>query len=224
MKDTSKVDAKLGKEIHQELKKRGIETPMVHSWLNCSTENYENIAEHIKAIMQCLGLDVTDDSLQGTPMRIAKMYLNEVFWGLNYQYFPKITTIENKMQYNNMLVERHIRVNSFCEHHLLPFIGEAFVAYIPEKKVIGLSKINRLVEFFSRRPQVQERLTEQVFCALCFVLETEDVAVVIKAEHTCVRVRGVEDTNSDTLTSRLGGCFMSNFQLRNELFNILHLE
>ena len=224
MKDTSKTDMALGKRIHEELKKRGIETPMLRGTLDCSTKNYENIEGHVRSIMELLGLDMRDDSLMETPRRIAKMYLNELFWGLDYRNFPKITTIENKMHYGNMLIERHIKVTSECEHHFSPFIGEAFVAYIPDEKVIGLSKINRLVEFFSRRPQVQERLTEQIFFALCYVLETENVAVVVKAEHTCVKIRGVEDINSDTITSRLGGCFMTNFQLRNELFNILHLE
>lgn len=224
MKDMSKSDFALGKEIHKLLVKEGIETPMVRGTQNLSEANYKLIEEHIQAIMVALGLDMADDSLVETPKRIAKMYLNEVFWGLNYAYFPKITTIENKMQYSNMLVERHIKVNSLCEHHFMPFVGEAFVAYIPSTKVIGLSKINRLVEFFSRRPQVQERLTEQVFFALSYVLETDNVAVVIKADHTCVRVRGVENTNADTVTSRLGGCFLENFNLRNELFNILHID
>ena len=202
--DKTKTNPYLGCAVHENLIKIGVESPMVETKLSKYEERLVTITRNVSEIMVALGLDLKDDSLCETPRRIAKMYLNEIFWGLDYNNFPKITTIENKMQYDNVLLERHIKVNSTCEHHFIPMMGEAFIAYLPDKKVIGLSKINRIVEFFSRRPQVQERLTEQIFHTLCMLLETDNVAVLIKAEHTCVKLRGVEDTNSDTITSRLG--------------------
>lgn len=220
--DKTKTDAELGAKVHGYLLEMGVETPMVNTEASYN-EKFDFIKESFAGIMKALGLDLSDDSLYETPKRIAKMYLNEVFWGLDYNNFPKITTIENKMQYENMLLERRIKVSSQCEHHFIPMMGEAFIAYLPDKKVIGLSKINRVVEFFSRRPQVQERLTEQVFHTLCLILETEDVAVLIKAEHTCVKLRGVEDVNSDTITSRLGGKFLEGAALRNEFYQSIKL-
>lgn len=220
--DKTKTDPSLGAEIHSELLSRGVETPMVESELN-GNERYGVILASVEHIMMALGLDLTDDSLSETPKRIAKMYLNEVFWGLDYTNFPKITTIENKMGYETMLLERHIKVHSTCEHHFIPMMGEAFVAYIPKEKVIGLSKINRIVEFFCRRPQVQERLVEQIFHTLCHILETDNVAVFIRAEHTCVKLRGIEDINSDTITPRLGGAFMTNEALRNEFYQAIRM-
>lgn len=221
--DRMKTDPCLGLVIHNLLVDYGVETPMVKGDLDKTDDKFQDIMFHVEAIMKTLGLDLTDDSLCETPKRIAKMYLNEIFWGLDYNNFPKITTIENKMQYDNMLLERHIKVHSTCEHHLIPMMGEAFIAYLPNRKVIGLSKINRIVEFFSRRPQVQERLTEQIFHTLCEILQTEDVAVIIKAEHTCVKLRGIEDINSDTITSRIGGAFIRNEALRNEFYQSLKL-
>lgn len=220
--DISKTDSSLGWTIRDLLVKKRVETPMTERKLPSHNEKFDIILNSVKNIMEALGLDLSDDSLAETPKRVAKMYLNEIFWGLNYSNFPKITTVENKMQYDNMLLERHIKVKSTCEHHLIPMMGEAFVAYIPNKKVIGLSKLNRIVEFFSRRPQVQERLVAQIFHTLCYILETEDVAVVIKAEHTCVKLRGVEDINSDTITSKLGGAFF-NGHLRNEFYKAINL-
>jgi GTP cyclohydrolase I len=155
-----------------------------------------------------LGLDLTDDSLNETPRRLTKLYAVEYFAGLNYDNFPEATVVSNKFNYNEMLIERNVKVNSLCEHHFLPILGGAFVAYIPEKKVLGLSKINRIVDFFCRRPQIQERLTAQIYHALSLILETENVAVIIEAEHMCVRTRGVEDACSDTITSKLGGAFV----------------
>lgn len=220
--DKTKTNPYLGCAVHENLIKIGVESPMVETKLSKYEERLVTITRNVSEIMVALGLDLKDDSLCETPRRIAKMYLNEIFWGLDYNNFPKITTIENKMQYDNVLLERHIKVNSTCEHHFIPMIGEAFIAYLPDKKVIGLSKINRIVEFFSRRPQVQERLTEQIFHTLCMLLETDNVAVLIKAEHTCVKLRGVEDTNSDTLTSRLGGIFF-NSPSRNEFYQSIRL-
>jgi GTP cyclohydrolase I len=220
--DKTKTNPYLGCAVHENLIKIGVESPMVETKLPKHEERLVTITRNVSEIMKALGLDLKDDSLCETPRRIAKMYLNEIFWGLDYNNFPKITTIENKMQYDNVLLERHIKVNSTCEHHFIPMIGEAFIAYLPDKKVIGLSKINRIVEFFSRRPQVQERLTEQIFHTLCMLLETDNVAVLIKAEHTCVKLRGVEDTNSDTITSRLGGIFF-NSPSRNEFYQSIRL-
>lgn len=220
--DKTKTDPFLGCAIHESLIRMGVETPMVYSKLPNHSEKMIAITKNVVEIMQTLGLDLKDDSLNETPKRIAKMYLDEIFWGLDYSNFPKITTIENRMQYDNMLLERHIKVSSTCEHHFIPMMGEAFIAYLPNKKVIGLSKINRIVEFFSRRPQVQERLTEQIFHTLCMILETENVAVLIKAEHTCVKLRGVEDINSDTVTSRIGGAFLRG-ALRNEFYQSIKL-
>lgn len=220
--DKTKTNPYLGCAVHENLIKIGVESPMVETKLPKHEERLVTITRNVSEIMKALGLDLKDDSLCETPRRIAKMYLNEIFWGLDYNNFPKITTIENKMQYDNVLFERHIKVNSTCEHHFIPMIGEAFIAYLPDKKVIGLSKINRIVEFFSRRPQVQERLTEQIFHTLCMLLETDNVAVLIKAEHTCVKLRGVEDTNSDTITSRLGGIFF-NSPSRNEFYQSIRL-
>ena len=223
MLDKSKTDPKLGREIHQLLHDTGIETPMIDSTFQTESEKFTAIRDSFKTIMQTLGMDLTDDSLLETPNRIAKMYLNEIFWGLDYNNFPKVTTIDNKMQYNSMLLERNIKVSSFCEHHFVNFVGSACVAYIPHGKIIGLSKINRIVEFFCRRPQVQERLCEQIWAALCYVLETEDIAVLIRAEHFCVKSRGVEDINSDTVTSRLGGLFYDSEQ-RDEFYKVLNFS
>lgn len=220
--DRTKTNPHLGGEIHQLLIEKGVETPMTKVALHYERQ-LDTIRDSFVEIMTAIGLDLKDDSLNETPTRIAKMYLNEIFWGLDYDNFPKITTIDNKMQYESMLLERCIKVSSTCEHHFIPMMGEAFIAYIPDKKVIGLSKINRIVEFFSRRPQVQERLTEQIFYTLCHLLETDNVAVLIKAEHTCVKLRGVEDVNSDTITSRLGGHFLEGSALRNEFYQSIKL-
>ena len=223
MLDKSKTDPALGERVHRRLLEAGVETPLSPDGIPTGTNPTEVIRESVKNIMRVMGLDLTDDSLVETPSRIAKMYLNDLYWGLDYNNFPKTTVIENKMQYENMLLERHISVKSTCEHHLLPFLGEAFIAYIPQDYIIGLSKINRVVEFFCRRPQVQERLTEQIFHTLVELLGTESVAVVIKAQHSCVRVRGVEDVNSDTVTSRIGGLFLDRPALRDEFYQAIKL-
>jgi GTP cyclohydrolase I len=180
----------------------------------------DKIQMHMTAIMETLGLDLTDDSLAETPNRWAKMATNEIFWGLDYDAFPKCTAVDNKMKYDEMVVERGVAVYSNCEHHILPIVGKATVAYVPNKKVLGLSKINRVVEYFSKRPQIQERLTEQIYHALQFILETDDIAVMIEAEHLCVSSRGVEDTGSSTVTSKLGGGFKSDVAARNEFYQI----
>lgn len=222
MIDKEKTSPELGEQVHKYLLELGIETPMTES--EVTDENKRKVIKNaVTDIMTVLGLDLSDDSLAETPKRISKMYVDELYAGLDYENFPKITTIENKMEYDTMLLERHIAVKSTCEHHFVAFMGEAFVAYIPNEKVIGLSKINRIVEFSSRRPQVQERLTEQIFHTLCYLLETENVAVVIKAAHFCVKLRGVEDVNSDTITSRLGGAFLEKEKLRDEFYQAIKL-
>jgi GTP cyclohydrolase I len=166
-------------------------------------------------IMEALGLDLTDDSLADTPRRMAKMYCEEIFYGLDYDNFPSCTTVENRMKYDEM-ISVSCSVKSCCEHHLVPFVGIAHVAYIPKDKVLGLSKFNRVVDFFSRRPQIQERLTQQVAYSLQSILSTDDVAVLIQAKHMCVSLRGIQDENSSTTTCFVGGRFKSVTALREE--------
>ncbi|MEX2601983.1 MAG: GTP cyclohydrolase I FolE [Balneolaceae bacterium] len=185
-----------------------IETPLRKDAFNRSDE--EKIAiieEHFREIMNTLGLDLKDESLKGTPQRVAKMYVQEIFKGLNPKNKPAIRKFSNNYAYSDMLVEKNIQVTSFCEHHFLPFIGKAHVGYISSGNVIGLSKINRVVDYFSRRPQVQERLTLQIADALVGALETEDVAVFIESKHYCVSTRGIQDVSSSTVTSEYRGQF-----------------
>ncbi len=217
----TKCDPELGQRVHEHLVKMGVETP-TSSNINYldRKEKIDRIEAHFKEIMGYLGLDLTDDSLIETPKRVAKMYVNEIFWGLDYEAFPKCTTVDNKMHYNEMVVERNVSVQSNCEHHFVVIDGLATVAYVPKQKVLGLSKINRIVEYFSKRPQIQERLTEQIFHSLQFILETEDVAVLIDAQHYCVKSRGVEDTGSSTVTVRLGGGFKTDPSARAEFLSI----
>lgn len=218
----TKTDPELGLAVRKHLIKMGVETPILDSGLD-RKDKIEKIEKHFESIMVTLGLNLSDDSLAETPKRVAKMYVNEIFWGLDYDAFPKCTTVENKMAYNEMVVERNINVQSNCEHHFVVIDGKATVAYVPNKKVLGLSKINRIVEYFSKRPQIQERLTEQIFHALQFILETEDVAVMIDAQHYCVKSRGVEDVGSSTVTSKLGGGFKSDAAARNEFLSIARM-
>lgn len=218
----TKTDAELGRRIHEHLVKMGVETPTVENNID-RKEKIDIIEAHFAGIMRTLGLDLNDDSLIETPKRVAKMYVNEVFWGLDYDAFPKCTTVDNKMQYDEMVVERNVIVMSNCEHHFVTIDGLATVAYVPNKKVLGLSKINRIVEYFAKRPQIQERLTEQVFHALCYILETDNVAVMIDAQHYCVKSRGVEDTGSSTVTCKLGGGFKTDPAARAEFLSIARM-
>lgn len=215
-----KVDPILGQKVHQHLVSLGLETPTTDLVHNNTEEKIDVVKHHFTEIMNILGLDLEDDSLIDTPRRVAKMYVNEIFWGLDWEKFPKCTKIENKMGYNEMVIERGINVQSNCEHHFVVIDGLATVAYIPKQTVLGLSKMNRIVEYFAKRPQVQERLTEQVFHAISFILETEDVAVLIDAKHYCVASRGVEDTGSQTTTSKLGGAFKNDPVTRGEFMAI----
>jgi GTP cyclohydrolase I len=218
----TKTDPELGYKVHKYLVEMGVETPMNHNKL-VRTDKIHIIEGHFKSIMETMGLDLTDDSLIETPKRVAKMYVNEIFWGLDPEAFPKCTTVDNKMHYNEMVVERNVNVQSNCEHHFVVIDGLATVAYVPNQKVLGLSKINRIVEYFSKRPQIQERLTEQIFHALCYILDTPDVAVMIDAQHYCVKSRGVEDTGSSTVTVRLGGGFRTDPAARNEFLSIARM-
>ncbi len=186
-------------------------------------EKIEKIAEHVQAILELLGLDITDDSIKGTPCRVAKMYVNEIFRGLNPANMPKLSTFENKYKYGEMLVEKNIRVFSTCEHHLLPIVGFAHVAYISKGRVIGLSKMNRIVDYFARRPQVQERMTNQIASALQEALQTDDVAVVVDAKHLCVNSRGIKDPDSSTVTAFFGGQFQ-NPDVRKEFLSYIQLK
>lgn len=165
------------------------------------------IQEHVRGILETLGMDLEDDSLKGTPLRVAKLYVNEAFGGLHPKRKPGMSTFENSYRYNEMLVEKNIVVYSTCEHHLLPIVGRAHVAYVSNGKVVGLSKMNRIVDYYAKRPQVQERLTRQVVQALQEVLGTEDVACVIDAKHLCVNSRGIRDIESSTVTAEFGGVF-----------------
>jgi len=195
-------------EMGDEHKASSVETPLRADAFDITDEEkVAAIAPHFKAIMEILGLDLQDDSLRGTPMRVAKMYVKELFQGLNPANMPSMTLFENKFQYNEMLVEKNINFYTNCEHHFVPFFGKAHVAYISSGKVIGLSKLNRLVEYFSKRPQVQERLTMQIGKALQTVLQTQDVAVMMDAKHLCVSSRGVKDDSSNTITTYFGGKF-----------------
>lgn len=185
-----------------------IETPIRPDAFDLSDdEKIEAIEKHVEAILHIIGMDLTDDSLKRTPHRVAKMYVKETFSGLHPENKPKVTLFENKYQYNQMLVEKNIQVYSMCEHHLVPIIGKCHVAYISNGEVIGLSKINRIVKYFSKRPQVQERLTQQIMEELKSALKTNDVAVVIDAAHMCVATRGIEDVNSSTVTAAISGQF-----------------
>lgn len=219
----TKCDPELGLQVHKHLVSCGVETPCFGNSLD-RKEKIERIEKSFHDIMYTLGLDLTDDSLIDTPKRVAKMFVNEIFWGLDYEAFPKCTTVDNKMHYDEMVVERNVNVQSNCEHHFVVIDGVATVAYIPNQKVLGLSKINRIVEYFSKRPQIQERLTEQVYHALQYILETDNIGVVIHAQHYCVKSRGVEDTGSSTITSKLGGVFKSDPNVRTEFMRLVSTE
>lgn len=208
-----KKDAITGQQVHEYLVELGLETPFVQR-----VADQKKISSLFAEILSEIGMDLTDDSLIGTPDRLAKLYTTELCSGLNYDNFPKATVVDNKFHYDEMVLERNIKVNSLCEHHALPIIGGAWVAYIPKDHVMGLSKLNRIVDFFCRRPQIQERLTAQIHATLKLLLKTEDVAVAIQAEHMCVKVRGAEDACSDTVSSQLSGCFKTNPSARAEFF------
>ena len=204
--------------VRNALIEKGLETPMGGIKLS-RDEKYTRIRDAMTQVATALGLDLKDDSLQETPHRIAKMYVDEIFSGLNYESFPKISLIKNKMNTEEMIKVKAVKVISTCEHHFVTIDGLANVAYLPGKKIIGLSKINRIVSFFAQRPQVQERLTQQILVALQTLLDTRDVAVFIDATHYCVKARGIMDASSRTETSALGGLFKSDQSLRDNFLN-----
>lgn len=215
------VDEHLSKEalmVREALMAAGLETPMRDTGLS-PQQKYDRIRGLMSEVVETLGLDLADDSLAETPHRIAKMYVHEIFSGLDYRHFPTLSLIENKMGADEMVKVRDIDLTSTCEHHFVTIDGKAKVAYIPGERIIGLSKINRIVQFFGQRPQVQERLTRQILVALQTLLDTEDVAVSIDAVHYCVKSRGIKDSNSQTSTTALGGCFRDNIHTRAEFLN-----
>ena len=219
-----KSDKDLGLQVRDHLVSIGLETPMTDLVNVSEEEKIAKIKDHMTDALTTLGLDLNDDSLCDTPDRVAKMWVKEIFWGLDYTKFPKCTTIENKMGKNSagsFVVERNINVQSNCEHHFVVIDGKACVAYVPRDKVLGLSKLNRIVEFFAKRPQVQERLTEQIAAAISFVTGTPDVAVYLEAIHYCVKSRGIQDTGSSTCTLAVDGIFAEQgSEARREFLNI----
>ena len=221
-----KVDEKLIERSRHDLNgdnhvMTSVDTPLREdAFAKSDKEKMANIEKLFGSIMEELGLDLTDDSLKGTPYRVAKMYVKELFHGLNPENKPSLSVFDNKYRYNKMLVEKDITFSSSCEHHFLPIVGKAHIAYISSGKVIGLSKLNRIVEYFGKRPQVQERMTLQIFNELKNALETEDIIVVVEAEHLCVSTRGVNDKTSLTSTLEYGGKF-SDPELRNEFYNLI---
>jgi GTP cyclohydrolase I len=215
-----KKDANLGYIVGNHLRSLGIETPMVYHMVESiptDDQKITEIASRIKGCMTVLGLDLNDDSLHDTPNRVAKMWVHEIFSGLDYKNFPKITVIDNKMNCDEMVLVKDMTAISSCEHHLITVDQTCSIAYIPDRKVIGLSKLARVAKFFANRPEVQERYVAQVFETIKFLLETDNVAVSVKGKHYC----GVEDINAVTVTNKLGGLFKTDAACRNEFFKCL---
>lgn len=218
-----KTDSALGEIVHAHLLSLGLESPFNFNALTVPAgERVEAIESRMREILDFLGIDQTNDSVRDTAKRVAKMWVNEVMWGMDYSNFPKIMTFENKMGYNEMVTERATS-NSLCSHHLAPILGTVVVSYIPDKKVIGLSKLGRIAEFFSRRPQEAERMTEQIAATLKLILGTENVAVFVKGVHTCVTWRGVEDSEGITTTAHLGGVYQQASVRSEFLTTAMHL-
>ena len=218
-------DKHLHDEIGDDHMSANLETPLRADAFELSAEEkVEKIEADFRNIMETLGLDLTDDSLKGTPKRVAKMFVKEIFGGLLPERKPGMSTFENKYNYNQMLVEKDIVVYSTCEHHFLPIVGRAHVGYISKGKVIGLSKMNRIVEYYAKRPQVQERLTMQIVKAMQDALGTDDVACIIDAKHLCVNSRGIKDIESSTVTAEYGGAFKENEQLRKEFIAYIGMK
>ena len=214
-----KCDYELGKKVNEHLLDLGIETPMMSPGIITDQAKMKIIARNIEESMQTLGLDMTDDSLADTPNRVAKMWVNEIFSGLDYRNFPKVTVIDNKMGCDEMVLVKDITAHSSCEHHLIFVEQMISIAYIPTKKIVGLSKLARIAKFFAQRPEVQERFCSQVFETIKFLLQTDNVAVSVIGSHGCMKARGVEDQNSVTVTNKLGGLFKSDAACRAEFFD-----
>ena len=208
-------------KVRTALVQKGIETPM--AVLNETKDaRRTKIEQHMREVLRLIGLDLNDDSIEETPSRLAKMFVDEIFSGLDYANFPKITNITNRMKVSEMVLVNDVTLTSTCEHHFVTIDGKVSVAYYPKKWVIGLSKINRVVSFFAQRPQVQERLTEQILLAFQTILETDDVAVYVKATHFCVKCRGIKDANSYTVTSAFGGVFLEDRETRKEFLSLIN--
>ena len=204
----AKNNPELGREVNKFLDEKGINTPVTELVKEDREVKLAKVAQLTKEMLEVLGLDLTDDSLEETPMRVAKMYVDEIFSGLRYDTFPKCTTVENKFCHGDEFVlEKNITLYSDCEHHLRPIIGQAHIAYIPGEKVLGLSKLNRITQYFAQRPQVQERLTQQIAESIAYITDSQDVMVVVEAAHTCVSQRGIKDTQSSTVTACCLGQF-----------------
>ena len=204
----AKNNPELGREVNKFLDEKGINTPVTELVKEDREVKLAKVAALTKEMLEVLGLDLTDDSLEETPMRVAKMYVDEIFSGLRYDTFPKCTTVENKFCHGDEFVlEKNITLYSDCEHHLRPIIGQAHIAYIPGEKVLGLSKLNRITQYFAQRPQVQERLTQQIAESIAYITDSQDVMVVVEAAHTCVSQRGIKDTQSSTVTACCLGQF-----------------
>lgn len=204
----AKNNPELGREVNKFLDTKGINTPVTELVKEDREVKLAKVASLTKEMLEVLGLDLTDDSLEETPMRVAKMYVDEIFSGLRYDTFPKCTTVENKFCHGDEFVlEKNITLYSDCEHHLRPIIGQAHIAYIPGEKVLGLSKLNRITQYFAQRPQVQERLTQQIAESIAYITDSQDVMVVVEAAHTCVSQRGIKDTQSSTVTACCLGQF-----------------
>ena len=218
-----KTDKTLGQEVKNHLARHNVESPINFDVYNetSSKEKIDFISSKMTEILTMLGFDLTNDSVTDTPSRVAKMWVSEVMSGLDYDNFPKVMTFENKFDSTSMVVERNVKSMSLCSHHLVTIDGKCTVAYIPNKKIIGLSKIPRVINFFSRRPQEAERLTLQIYHALQYILDTDDIAVYVTGVHYCVKSRGIEDAGADTVTSHLGGAFKTNPDLRKEFFDAI---
>lgn len=219
----SKCDPELGKKVRQHLIDQGVESPIDYVVYDGTTANEKitRIEKNMRDSLLAMGFDLTNDSVQDTPTRLAKMWVTETMKGLDYNNFPKVMTFENKFNSSGMIIERNVQSMSLCSHHIVTIDGIAHVAYIPSKKIVGLSKINRIVDYFSRRPQEAERLTLQIYHALEYILETEDVAVFLTGTHYCVKSRGIGDVNSSTSTVKLGGVFMSDHMVRKEFYDVV---
>jgi GTP cyclohydrolase I len=219
-----KNELQVSEENHLDHQSSSQETPLRADAFDISdADKINSITQDVEHIMNTLGLDLTDDSLKGTPKRVAKMFVSEIFGGLHPDKKPKASTFENKYKYNEMLVEKNITLYSTCEHHLLPIVGKAHIAYISNGTVVGLSKMNRIVDYFGKRPQVQERLTMQIVKELQKVLNTQDVACVIDAKHLCVNSRGIRDVDSSTVTSEFGGAF-KNVNTKREFLDYIKFD
>lgn len=213
-------DPELGRVIHQLLLSKKVESPVFFDKTNM--DNFNIIQQKVKELLEAIGIDLNNISVSDTPKRTTKFFINELFYGLDYNNFPKMTTNPNDFLYHRPLFSEGIYFNSTCEHHLVSISGLAYLAYIPKNKIIGLSKLNRVVDFFAKRPQVQERVTRQIFFTLQEILGTQDVAVGIKAKHHCIAIRGVRDESTRNTTVEFGGQFEGNEQLQNILYNMMN--